>query len=122
MSFSVYGQLADGRFDSMSWGGEIFRRPFVMEVKHLDSFLGFLFTLVLITGGLALIAARWKSWRPVLRVWLQVLKVSAIGVLYAMYYLTYGVVRLIRAIGKARLGKGVHDVSARDREQHRPPR
>lgn len=88
----------------------------------MDSLLGFLFTLVLITGGLALIAARWKSWRPVLRLWLQVLKVSTIATLYILYYTLYGLARLMQGAGKVRSGRGGRDVSTRDRQSRRRPR
>lgn len=87
----------------------------------MDSLLGFLLTLGVITGGLALIAARWKSWRPVFKIWLQVLKVSAIVLLYSLAYAMRGVALLLKWAGNVRLGKGgKHELPGGGEQWRRP--
>jgi hypothetical protein len=88
----------------------------------MDTLIGFLLTLGLITMGLVLIAARWKSWRPVLKLWLQVLKIGAIMSLYVVYYAFRGVALLLKTFVKGRSGRGGKDVLSNSREQWRTPR
>jgi hypothetical protein len=86
----------------------------------MDSLLGFLLTLVLLTGGLALIAARWKSWRPVFHLYLQIMRASAILMLYTVYYALVVASRLIQVGGKS-LQRGGQDVRTGGRQRRDRP-
>lgn len=87
----------------------------------MDSVVHFLAFLGLVALGLWLASMKWKSLKPLLKAYLALLRVSAIGVLYAMYYLTCGVVRVLQAIAKTQFSKRGNNVSARDRQSKRRP-
>ncbi len=85
----------------------------------MESLISFLMFLGLVALGLWLGSLEWKSLKPVLKIYLAVLRVSALGMLYLMYYMMLGIAKVLQGLGKARFGKGGRDVLPRNRQQQR---
>ena len=87
----------------------------------MESVVHFLILLGFVALGLWLGSLKWKSLKPVLKIYLAVLRVSALGMLYLMYYMMLGIAKVLQGLGKARFGKGGRDVLARNHQPRRRP-